>query len=384
MAGAELLRAYCFAVALCNLDAVLLEAGGAFEQLPSHLLAELERLYKLRLAGAGSGAAGGVAAALEPAALPAEGAAEGAAGRKLRQEAARLGSRLQPGSRPTAAAPWLADESSAARGVQSAVQSPSTLLQAIGSGGSSFRDRSQSNAEAAAARLLRTLQKKLQQIEHLEAKAAAGTALDPQQAAKVQQRPVILSAVAALEGGMALHDVHAILKALSVGRDAEAAPGSSSKAPGSALKGRSSKKSAAAAVPAAADASFASAAAEDAALELAVADLGADLRGSCLLGSSPPSASLVPAFGFAGSAAIAADQSGTPVGRVRSLVGFASSSTTDGVAAAAQRSPGQQEDAAGARLGASNKPKLASKRKGGCCSCSGAGLLLLVRSALCT
>jgi hypothetical protein len=126
VAGAELLRAYCLAVAVCNLDAVLLEARGALETLPRHLLAELERLWKLRLSGGSSSSTSALAAAGEPAARePAgpeaeeeamEGAAlegvpgagqlaqpGGPAGAALR----RLGSRLQPGARPTAAAPSL-------------------------------------------------------------------------------------------------------------------------------------------------------------------------------------------------------------------------------------------------------------------------------------
>ena len=63
MAGASVLRAYCLAVAVCNLDAVLLEAGGAFEQLAPHLLEELEQVFKLRLAGGSAGIAAAAAAA---------------------------------------------------------------------------------------------------------------------------------------------------------------------------------------------------------------------------------------------------------------------------------------------------------------------------------
>lgn len=123
VAGADLLRAYCLAVAVCNLDAVLLEARGALEQLPPHLLAELERLWKLRLAG--GEASGGGAAGQQPAGAGGRAAADmahaaarpraralepaGPEGHELGEEAEsappvrRLGSRLQPGARPTAA-----------------------------------------------------------------------------------------------------------------------------------------------------------------------------------------------------------------------------------------------------------------------------------------
>lgn len=122
MAGAYLLRAYCLAVVVCNLDAVLLEARGAFEELAPHLLAELEQLWKLRLAGgeqapvaAGSaaGAARVAAAALgESGLVGGRGWAAEPAGpeeEELGEQAGmasavrRMGSRLQPGARPTAA-----------------------------------------------------------------------------------------------------------------------------------------------------------------------------------------------------------------------------------------------------------------------------------------
>ena len=51
LAGAHVLRAYCISVAVCNLDAVLVEARGAFEELQPHLLAEIERVYKAQLRG---------------------------------------------------------------------------------------------------------------------------------------------------------------------------------------------------------------------------------------------------------------------------------------------------------------------------------------------
>ncbi len=63
------------------------------------------------------------------------------------------------------------------------------------------------HAEAAAQRLARALQKKLQQIGSLEQRAVEGAALDAQQLAKVASRPVVISALAALEGGMPMEEV---------------------------------------------------------------------------------------------------------------------------------------------------------------------------------
>lgn len=368
-----MLRAYCLSVAVCNLDAVLLEAGGAFEELAPHLLAELERLYKLHLAGAGgssgSGAAeggdGGVSRALDVAlhaAEPAgpEAAAEGSGG-SAGPAARRAGSRLQPGRRPTAAAPWLGDEGlEGFEGLAPGVSLPPTLS----SGGSSFVDRSQADAAAAAQRLQRTLQKKLQQIEHLAEKAAAGGALDVQQRAKLEQRPVLVSALAALEGGMAPDDVQSILRAASASRAVEAeagsAPGSSAAAPGSAAKQQKGKPKSGVAKAAAPSSSSAATAAPVAVLEAT--------DSSSLLGSSPPASSLVPAFGFVGSPALAAglpppafSPATSPPAQMRSQVGFAAAGS-DGVAVAAAAQQGQVPPLA--RPG-SSKPRSAAKRKGG-------------------
>ncbi|GIL45680.1 hypothetical protein Vafri_2878 [Volvox africanus] len=49
VAGAMLLRCYCLAVAVANLDCTLVEAPGGLTGLPPHLLAELEHLYRTAL-----------------------------------------------------------------------------------------------------------------------------------------------------------------------------------------------------------------------------------------------------------------------------------------------------------------------------------------------
>lgn len=362
VAGAEVLRAYCLAVAVCNLDAVLLEAGGAFELLAPHLLAELERLYKLRLAGAGAGSGGdgnGVAGGRLATVPEAGGAVAGD------EQAARPGSRLQPGRRPTAAAPWLGDTGLEVEALPAGVALP------LPPGASSFRDRSEADAEAATDRLLRTLHKKLQQIDHLAAKAAAGAPLDAQQRCKLEQKPVIQSAVAALGAGMALDDVQAILRAAAgreAGEEEMCAPASSGKPAKS--KAKLSLHKALPGEPALAAAAAGAGSSSTAAAEAGL-ELGAAEAVEALLGTSPPAASLVPVWG-AGSAAAAAEQPRTPAvpaeqattprGQVRSLVGFASSAATDGVDAAAQRHQGSQPASVGRTL--SGRPKSAAKRKG--------------------
>ncbi len=364
---------------------MLLEAGGAFESLAPHLLAELEQLYKLRLAGAGASAAGGEAGspsrlatvpeAAEPAGPEAEGDSDGEGSAPPPRR--RAGSQLQPGRRPTAAPLWLGDAELDVVGLPLGVALPPDAL----AGGSSFRDREEAESEAAAQRLLRTLSKKLQQIEHLQAKAAAGAPLDSQQRAKVEQRPVFLSAVAALESGMALDDVHSILRAAGREGDEElegcasgsAPPGSSSKvaAGASGQQAKSRGKRGSQKAPALAEAASAAAAeaaeAEAAAIAAAVAAAAEaeELEAAAaLLGSSPPASSLVPAFGAAGSVAAAAEQPRTPAAQVKSLFGFATSTSANADPAAAGALAQQQQVAQLGRTSSATKPKSAAKRKG--------------------
>lgn len=366
-------------MAVCNLDAVLLEAGGAFEELASHLLAELERLFKLRLAGAGAGGGGGGGAARSAsraldAALQAAGpdGAEGSAvegedagrGDDKAAPPAQPGSQLQPGRRPTAAAPWLGDERLELEGgLVPGIALPAPLAEE----GSSFRDRAQADAEAAAQRLRRTLLRKLQQVEHLAAKAAAGAPLDAQQRCKLEQRPVFVSALAALDGGMAVDDVQSILRAAAAGGEADpelsasgsgAAPLSTSKQP----KGKAKRKSASSAEASAAD---------PAASALSALPAAGEPLGSALLGSSPPASSLVPAFGYAGSAAAAAAAAGpdtpsaaseqaTSPAQMHSLVGFSPGAGS----AAAEQAGGHQPPSLLRSAGSAGRPKSATKRKG--------------------
>lgn len=163
-AGAELLRQHCLAVAVANLDAVLLEAQYAFQALPRHLLAQLEELQRLQI----------------PRAVAAPAA--------------------QPGNEARESMP----ESPAAGLMQ-----PSSFQ-----GERSFRNQAEASEEAAMARQVRILNKKMQQIEALENR---GTPLDAQQRAKVAARPLLESALALLESGTPLSEVQALLAAAKEG-----------------------------------------------------------------------------------------------------------------------------------------------------------------------
>lgn len=85
------------------------------------------------------------------------------------------------------------------------------------------QDKSALHAEAEARRMLRALLKKLQQIDSLEQRAAEGAVLDAQQRAKLAQRPIFRSALAALEDGAAVEEVQIILKAAASEREEAAA-----------------------------------------------------------------------------------------------------------------------------------------------------------------
>jgi len=65
------------------------------------------------------------------------------------------------------------------------------------------------------AKLRRLILKKLEQIHVLEEKARGGIALDFQQSAKLGQKGVVMSALAALEGGVPHDEVNALLRAAS-------------------------------------------------------------------------------------------------------------------------------------------------------------------------
>ena len=205
LAGASVLRAYCIAVAVCNMDALMLEARPAFEALPLHLMAALERTYKTYLRGASAGKAAGRSLSFEQAAgAPAQPSSAAAVRRPSR------GSPLQPGRRPSALPPALGDLSDVGdEGVNAGGEGGPGPAPTLLRPESSFHDQ----AEHAALRLRRSLAKKLEQIEQLELRAAAGAGLDPQQLAKVAQRPVVVSALAALDGGMPTEDVAALMQA---------------------------------------------------------------------------------------------------------------------------------------------------------------------------
>ncbi|KAK9811637.1 hypothetical protein WJX72_007451 [[Myrmecia] bisecta] len=233
-AGAEMLRQHCMAVALSNLDAVLLEARGVLEQLPPHVLADLERLQKAHFvvsAVPSAAAAPEAATALRQqlassstieGAAASGGRATGSAAAAVAGRAARLLTR-RPTSAPDATG---ADEEAAPSGdahqrTQSAAQA---ALRAVALSTSSaprplksersFQDVKEASEAAAVGRQVRHIKKKLQQIHALQQRAAeGGPPLDAQQRAKVAQRGVLETALNMLDGGAAVEEAVAMLAA---------------------------------------------------------------------------------------------------------------------------------------------------------------------------
>lgn len=230
LAGAEVLKSYCLAVAVCNLDAVLVEARGAFEELPPHLLAGLERVFKGQQKMSRIG--GTVAASAVSSVRPTLEISENNSGEALPvvDDASVLKKngprwRLQSGLRPTAAIAALGDVDDENRLLtedDAGLTGCETLSPLPLRGESSFKDLNTAATEAAEHRLRRTLAKKIQQIENLEAKSA----LDPQQRAKVAQKPVVLSALAALDAGTAPEEVQSMLQAAAAAIAEQAAASS--------------------------------------------------------------------------------------------------------------------------------------------------------------
>lgn len=213
-AGATMLRHYCLAVAIANLDAVLLEARDSFEVLPEHLLAELEGLLHMRFE-------------LPP---PAQQQQSNDA------EAAEPGAPHWYTRRPTAAVPPEDEGSTEQEGRRASLRSSPSKgahLSGLPSGSAasfgserSFKSEADATKDAAAFRQVRHLRKKLQQIEALEVRASEGEALNPQQAAKVAQRPQVVAALAALAAGASV----ASLPGLLAPQTSASEPGSTAKA----------------------------------------------------------------------------------------------------------------------------------------------------------
>jgi len=273
VAGAQQLRAYCLAVAACNLDAVIMEAKGSLMTLSPHLLAELEKVYKQRLADV----------CVEDG-KEEEGEGEGARGegRRRRSNSIDNSSQLQcevllgssvlvPGPRPTASLPYNKGEDAPMGGVATSSleeeggivnrqltfsspsrPGPSKQHWRVGStgclraghdddGDAAFKmSRQGGNSEVDQVhKLTRSLHKKLQQIAHLEEKQASGATLDSQQQTKVAFKAVFKAAVTTLEGRiMSVSEVQAMLRSATCfkagdnggGRDDEESGGNGVKA----------------------------------------------------------------------------------------------------------------------------------------------------------
>ena len=263
LAGADLLKAYCQMVAVCNLDAVLVEARGAFEELPYHLLADVERIFKSRFSiktfGAkeafdldtidnekggvttemlersniGSGGEGEIHSSILFHSVEASSeryhpkSQETSSGLMTLDQHQQSRHRLPPGEvtahsvRPTAAQQCMGDFKHENTGYINVVHR-SAANEAAARGGksrirltskSSFKDLAAVHEEEAIHRLERSLMKKLQQIESLEEKLHNDVPLDVQQMTKISQRPIFMSALAALDDGMPPEEVQALLQA---------------------------------------------------------------------------------------------------------------------------------------------------------------------------
>lgn len=233
VAGAQLLRSYCMAVALRNLDALIQEARQSLELLAPHLLQQLEQYYKhvmlgMSVLGSGLDSPSPARASVESPvssdshAVNHSSTSESASfdalmsqergGQKQKSHAVHhLYANLQPGSRPTASAHWLvadqptSDTAAASSSILEAAAQ--NALGAIGHQASTAQGHSVDGApatalmgkftvdggkqaanEEAAARLRRNVLKKLQQISHLDSRQMEGVLLDMQQLAKVTTR----------------------------------------------------------------------------------------------------------------------------------------------------------------------------------------------------
>ena len=257
--AAPMLRAYCLAYSLQNLDLVLLEARPAFEGLPAHLVLELEQHWKAWLSAPmqeqttsrsslgrapmtgsspvpgsslpyGSGSLTAASSWVDrwlsdtPASASSGGALGSVTGPPV--SGLRLHPKLQPGRRPTAAPAWLggkmphAESASLGHALQAALEavgpSASRPAEAASAAPPDVPFTSQADVharerEAALAKVLRNLRKKLQQAESLGVQRAAGVLLDAQQLSKLGQRECLEEAVAGLEAGVALEAVQAVL-----------------------------------------------------------------------------------------------------------------------------------------------------------------------------
>jgi hypothetical protein len=341
VAGAQLLRSFCIAVALRNLDLVLVEALPSLYALPQHLLAELEHHYKAWLQpppqqqqGAGHRGAsqpgqqqGSARRSSSPQGMRAEGrrttegsshvmlgsspplgsspisgswverfssqylqqrqqqaegsADTGAAGNsssgsvplasmpELSARRRRQLCKLQLPRRPTSVPAWLDGQTPGdlllpSVGTRVLADVRQAALAAIGhsaspqqanirkqdsesSAGFTAQDSAVvAQAVAGGERLLRTVQKKLQQVGQLEERLAAqgSHSLDAQQMAKLGSKPALLEAFEALQAGVPWQEVqdrlqHAQEVAAKLAAAADA--GSSAVGTGAGHQGSSSK-----------------------------------------------------------------------------------------------------------------------------------------------
>ena len=220
-AGADMLYRRCCCVAALNLDIVITEHPQIFAEMPPNLLHDIE-LELARIMGRGSSllrsakntgrddfvfltptCPANLSMRCPSRSDPALGDAHG----KYAAPPDAMDVGLDP-SMVEVSSPRLPGDLSDPYFDESRAGSPS-----IGATTSPERELADGSDEIL--KLQRLIMKKLEQIHALEEKIRTGVKLDPQQTAKLGQKGVIISALAALEGGVPHEEVNALLRAAS-------------------------------------------------------------------------------------------------------------------------------------------------------------------------
>ena len=179
-AGAEMLCKRCCCVAALNLDIVITEHPHLFSEMPTNLLQDIENELGIIFGSVTPVKKNDNFVFLTP----------------VCQTNMRIGC-------PSRAEIDLGD----AQGIEEVCNS---ILECVVANNKDEQTESEEMRK-----LRRLILKKLQQIDVLEDKSSKGEALDFQQSAKVGQKGVVLSALAALDGGVPHEEVNALIRAAS-------------------------------------------------------------------------------------------------------------------------------------------------------------------------
>lgn len=181
-AGAEMLYKRCCCVAALNLDIVVTENPHIFSEMPTNHAQDIENELGNILASIAPVKKNGHFVFLTP----------------VSQDHLRI-------FRPSGAEKDLGDAITTDR-------ASSDILECV----PSVEADSEESTSEEMRKLRRLILKKMQQINALEEKASKGEKLDFQQSAKIGQKGVVLSALAALDGGVPHEEVNALIRAASL------------------------------------------------------------------------------------------------------------------------------------------------------------------------